>query len=157
MKNPFDDYLNLLDQIREELARLSELAKQKTQAVRSDDLIALDQILKQEQAAALNFRGLEQKQTLLLKTTGMNGIPLSALAESFPPSMRLEARQKIEQLQAQYQVYRGCAEVARNTLECNIHEIEKIISASTARPSAGPGYHTGEPEIPPKMRTDFRA
>lgn len=156
MKNPFQDYLTLLEQIREELARLSELAKQKTLAVRSDDLVTLDQILKQEQAAALNFRGLEQKQTLLLNTTGMSGIPLSSQGESFPPAMRLEARQKIEQLQAQYQVYRGCSEVARNTLECNLHEIEKIISASNARPG-GPGYQTGQPEIPPKMRTDFRA
>ena len=157
MKNPFDDYLNLLDQIREELARLSELAKQKTLAVRSDDLVALDHILKQEQAAALNFRGLEQKQTLLLNTTGMSGIPLSSLAESFPPSMRLEAKKKIEQLQAQYQIYRSASEVARNTLECNLHEIEKIISASASRHGAGPGYQAGEPEIPPKMRTDFRA
>lgn len=157
MNNPFNDYLALLDQIREELVRLSDLAKKKSAAVRNDDLGALDQIMRQEQASALTFRGLEQKQTLLLNTTGLNGVPLSSLADSFPPKMRLEAKQTVEKLQAQYQIYRSCSEVARNTLECNLHEIEKIISAASSEPSGGPGYQGKEPEIPLAMKTDFRA
>ena len=66
MNKPFLDYLDLLRHIGTELDRLSALAKQKTKAVRQDDLNALDQVIRQEQASTLAFRGLEQKQKILL-------------------------------------------------------------------------------------------
>jgi len=155
LKNPFDDYLDLLDQIRSSLEQLSELAREKSAAVRNNDLLRLDEIMKQEQAVALTFRGLEQRQNSLLNATGLKGIPLSSLAEQFPPKMRLDARQRIEKLQTQYQIYRTSAEVARNTLECNLHLIEKVLAGSAAE--VGPGYQAKDPEIPAPMKTDFRA
>ena len=157
MKNPFEDYLDLLDQIRASLEQLSGLAKEKSAAVHNDDLLRLDEIMKQEQAIALNFRGLEQRQNSLLTAIGLKGVPLSALAEQFPPKMRLEARQRIEKLQSQYQIYRTCSEVARNTLECNLHLIEKVLAAASVTTENGPGYQAKEPEIPSAMKTDFRA
>lgn len=157
MKNPFDDYLDLLDQIRTALEQLSGLAKEKAAAVRNDDLIHLDNIMKQEQAVALTFRGLEQRQSTLLNTIGLKGVPLSALAEQFPPKMRLDAKQRIEKLQTQYQIYKTCSEVARNTLECNLHLIEKVLASANIPADNGPGYQSREPEIPSAMKTDFRA
>ena len=157
MNNPFYEYLQLLDQIGEQVEHLTDLAKQKVTAVRNDDLLALDEILKQEQASSLLFRGLEQKQSALLNSTGLKGIPLSSLAENFPPKMRLEAKQCIEQLQTRYRVYQTSAEVARNTLECNLHEIEKVLASMSPASAGGPGYQPAEPEIPSSMKTDFRA
>ena len=152
MENPFDEYLQLLDQMRTELAHLSDLANAKIKAVMDSDLISLDQILKSEQASALTFRGLEQKQAALLNATGLGDVKLSALAENYPPKKRLACKKTVEELQHQYEVYHCRSEVARNTLECNLHEIDKILAAS-----AGPGYDAGAPEIPGKMKTDFRA
>ena len=157
MNNPFYEYLQLLDQIGEQIEHLTDLAKQKTAAVKNDDLLALDEILKQEQASSLIFRGLEQKQAALLNSTGLKGLPLSALAENFPPKMRLEAKQCIEQLQTRYRVYQNCADIARNTLECNLHEIEKVLASLSPASAGGPGYQPQEPGIPPSMKTDFRA
>ena len=127
MNNPFTEYLALLERMRTELETLSQPAKQKTAAVRQNDLIALDDVLKREQAASLDFRGLEQKQAPLLNATGLTVVPLSALAENFPPKMRPQAKQTVEKLQAQYWGYRSLSEVARTTLECNLHEIDKIL------------------------------
>ena len=157
MNKPFLDYLDLLGHIGTELDRLSELARKKTRAVRQDDLNALDQIIRQEQASTLAFRGLEQKQNALLETTGLKGIPLSSAAEQFPSELRLQARQQIEQLQTKYKLYRSCAEVARNTLECNLHEIEKILANAAPQSNNGPGYQTQSPELPSSMRTNFWA
>ena len=157
MNNPFFEYLQLLDQLGEELVHLTELAQKKTLAVRQDDLLALDAIMKQEQASSLRFRGLDQKQTTLLNSTGLKGIALSAQAENFPPKMRLEAKQSIEQLQSRYRTYQNCAEAARNTLECNLHEIERALASMSAATASGPGYQPQTPEIPSNMKTDFRA
>ena len=157
MNKPFLDYLNLLDHLCTELDRLCELAKQKTQAVRQDDLTALDQVMRQEQASTLAFRGLEQKQAVLLEATGLKGIPLSSLAEKFPSELRLQAKQQIEQLQTKYKLYCSCAEVARNTLECTLHEIEKILASAAPQSGGAPGYQEQSPELPSSMRTNFWA
>lgn len=157
MNKPFLDYLDLLGHIGTELDHLSELAKQKTSAVRQDDLNALDQVMRQEQASTLAFRGLEQKQKVLLESTGLNGIPLSAAADHFPADLKLRARQQIEQLQTKYRLYQSCAEVARNTLECNLHEIEKILASAASQSGNGPGYQSQSPELPSSMRTNFWA
>ena len=134
MENPFLDYLNLLTQLKDELSRLSDLAKQKTSAVRASDLMALDEVIRQEQASSLSFRGLEQKQNALLQSTGLAGIPLSVLSEHYPPKLRHQAKQVTEALQTQYNVYQHCAEVARNTLEMNLHEIDKVLAAANVAP-----------------------
>ena len=157
MNKPFLDYLDLLKHIGIELDRLSELAKQKTKAVRQDDLNALDQVIRQEQASTLAFRGLEQKQKNLLEVTGLKGIPLSALATHFPSELQLQAKQQIEQLQTKYQLYRSCSEVARNTLECNLHEIEKILASAAPQSGGKTGYQQNPPEPPSAMRTNFWA
>ena len=83
-------------------------------------------------------------------------MPLSALAENFPPKMRPQAKQTVEKLQAQYWGYRSLSEVARTTLECNLHEIDKILDQADQVENA-PGYQPQEPQIPGPMKTDFRA
>ncbi len=155
MNHSFDDYLALLDEMRVELSHLSDLERQKAAAVRNNDLTDLDRIMKLEQAASLKFRGIEQKQGTLLAALNLNGVPLSQLVDQFPSDLRLKAKQAVEDLQSQYKLYRGSSEVARNTLECNLHEIDKILAGSA--PAKGPGYEPPDPQLPPKMKTDFRA
>lgn len=123
-------YLSLLNELSGRLDQLSELARQKTQAVKKDDLTALDEALKQEQAMTLNLRGLEQKRLKAVSQLGLEGSSLSELASRYPDSMQIQARQTAEKLLRSYQEYRCAAEVARNTLELNLHEIEKVIAAS---------------------------
>lgn len=155
MNNPFDDYLRLLEQMAGELHKLSDLAQEKTEAVQRSDLMALDEVLRQEQASALTFRGLEQKQSQLLEATGLAGIRLSELVENYPPKKRSACKEAVEAINAEYAVYAARSEVARNTLECNLHEIDKILAAAQ-NAQQGPGY-THDPQLPQKMKTDFRA
>lgn len=156
MDTLFRSYLLLLVSLREKLEQLCELAKGKTAAVQADDLLKLDEILKREQALSLAFRGLEQKRNNLLQSMGMTHVPLSQLAAQYPPDLQLEAKQTIEALQNQYQIYRATAEVARNTLECNLHQIEKVLSEIDDATPNGPGYTPPQVEPPQSMKTDFR-
>ena len=151
-------YLTLLRDLNKCLEQLSQLAQDKTGAVRQNDLLRLDEIMKQEQAMTLNLRGLEQKRLRLTAQLGLDGVPLTGLPARFPAALRPQASQDAERLYQSYQLYRSCAEVARNTLECNLHEIEKIIAASGIDPAqAGAGYTAPGAEPPKNMKTDFRA
>ena len=79
MSAPFSDYLKLLREVGTLLEQLAVLAQQKADAVRQDDLLALDEVLKQEQALGLNLRGLELRRAKLVGQLGLEGTTLSAL------------------------------------------------------------------------------
>ena len=155
MENPHQAYLALLNELSSSLDQLSQLARQKTQAVQRDDLIGLDEALKQEQAMTLSLRGLEQKRLKAVSQLDLEGSSLSSLASRYPDAMQIQARQTAEKLLRSYQEYRCAAEVARNTLELNLHE--KIIAASGVDTAGSPGYAAPVPEPPKRMKTDFRA
>ena len=157
MTQAYTDYLALLSQLSEHLGQLAETAREKTAAVRGDDLMALDRILNREQALALALRGLEQKRLKLLAGMGLGDIPLRELAAKYPPELRLQARRAAEELQRRYQVYQSAAEVARSTLEVNLHEIEKLLGEAGAGQAPGAGYSHPDAELPANMKTDIRA
>jgi len=149
--------LELFDKITDILTQLAELERDKAAAVRKDDLTALDKSLKQEQVLALSIRGLEQKRTDLLSQFGLLELPLSDLPGKFPADQRMEAKKTVDRLRDAYQIYRHAAEVARDTLECNLHELDKIVSGMGGAPAPKTGYSPAGAAPPPNMRTDFRA
>ena len=156
-QQPYLDYLALLDELRSCLDRLSELARQKTDAVRRDDLMALDEALKQEQAMSLSLRGQELKRLKLMSQLGLDGSSLSRLEALYPADLRFQAKQTVEALRQSYEVYRCTSDVARSTLECNLHELEKIVAAHGGGSIESPGYTAPGVEPPKTMKTDFRA
>ena len=66
MGDIYQAYLSLLRSLGESLEQLSALARKKAAAANADDLMALDEIMKQEQAMTLAFRGMEQTREKLL-------------------------------------------------------------------------------------------
>lgn len=146
-----ESLLTLFENLAHQLQQLTELAKRKTTAVRRNDLMELDKILKEEQAQSLALRGLDQKRTALLQQLGLQSTPLSDLPSKAPAALQQRARETVETLRREYSIYRSAAEVARNTLECNLHEVEKFLAA------AGAAADAGNVEPPAKMKSDFRA
>lgn len=157
MEDRFRSYLTILQSVSGDLEQLTDLARRKAELVKRDDLLALDDVLNQEQALALAFRGLEQKRETLLRELGLTGVPLSRLAERFPSAMRAEAKQVITSLQNQYRTYQDCAGQARSLLERSLREIETTLARMGAEPLDGPGYAAHEVSPPPSMKTDFHA
>lgn len=157
MEEQYLNYLTTLDELRRSLEQLTATAQQKTAAVKKDDLAALNEILKQEQAISLTLRGLDQKRAKQLAALGLEGVPLSGLAERYPAEHRLQAKNTADALHQAYQIYRSAADAARCVLESNLHEIEKILADLGADPMSGASYAPAETDLPDSMKTDFRA
>lgn len=149
--------LELFDTLADTLDRLAALDREKADAVRRDDLAGLNDLLKQEQAFALTVRGLEQKRTQLLSQFELLNVPLAEVPGKFPPALQLRAKNTVERLQSNYQIYLSAAEVARDTLECNLHEIEKILSNAGVDVNPGKGYSSPDVDLPTSLKTDFHA
>jgi hypothetical protein len=148
----YDSYLELLRQLTGDLDQLSELAREKIDAVRHDDLDQLDHVLRQEQAMSLSMRSLEAKRKQLLEELKLDKVPLSNLADQYPTESRLEARKTVAALRDQYQLYQGVSKAARATLECNLHEVEAAL-----KDMEKDGWEPTRPvELPKQMRTDIR-
>jgi hypothetical protein len=146
-------YLDLLRQLTCALEQLSGLAREKMDAVRKDDLKALDLVLKQEQAISLSMRSLERKRQKTLDQLQLGDVPLSHLADHYPEETRLEAKTTVDDLQRQYKTYQSVSQAARNVLECNLHEIEKTLG------NEAPNHldYDGSVELPSQLKTDIRA
>ena len=156
MDELYRSYLGFLRSMSRGLESLTALNEKKQAAAQAGDLMVLNELLNQEQAQALNFRGLEMTRNKLLAQLGLAGVPLSRAPEHFPPAMR------VEELKSRYQAYQKTSGRARNLLEQGLREVDGIIKqlGGTPPPAAqtGPGYDKQpESETPPAMKTDFRA
>ena len=158
MEEQFRAYLGVLRELSGVLDRLTPLALQKAEAARAGDLTAMDEVLKQEQALSLNLRGLELRRQKLAPQLGLDGVPLSGLVERCPAGLRDEARKTADALRKSYEIYRSSSNMARNTLELNLHQIDKFLEKAGVDPKlAAQGYEVPPAEPPKKMKTDFRA
>ena len=147
-----EELLKLFETLIGHLSKLTDLAKQKTITVRKNDLLELDRILREEQAVALALRGIDQKRTVLLQKLDLTHVTLTDLPAKAPKALQQKARETVENLRHAYQIYASAAEVARNTLECNLHEVEHFLAAAGADHWEG-----GTIEPPSQMKADFRA
>lgn len=150
-------YFSLLRELSQTLEQLTKIEQDKIDAVRQDDLNQLNDCMKQEQVLSLSLRGLEQKRQTVLSGWKLDGLPLSALVSHVPEAQRLEAKAIAEELLQRHTLFQGIFEIAQNTLECNLHQIERHLSELDTESIPSSGYGDPSPELPPKLRTDFRA
>ena len=117
---------------------LTDLAEKKRAAAEADDLMTLNELLNQEQAQSLNFRGLELSRDKLLPSWGWRGAPGTG-PPSFPPAMQEEARQAVSELQLRYAAYRQASGKTRRLLEQNSTRWRASLCRWAALPPAGRG------------------
>ena len=155
MEHLFRSYLELLQSILSNLSQLTKLVHRKIEVAQMDDLEALDEILNEEQALALAFRGLEQKRLNLLRELDLSEVPLAQLPAHFPPEMEEAVRQTAAELMKQYRTYHDGAQTARGILEHNLREVDRVLAVLNADPAGNPGHVTQTPSSP-SAKADFR-
>ncbi len=126
MSATFDEYFRFLEELGQTLDQLTALAQKTAKAVVRDDLDTVNDCMKQEQALSLRLRGLDTKRERILSQLGLSGVPLSGLCEHCPEEIRPQAKKAEERLRERYELFQVASQVSRNTLECNLHQIEKL-------------------------------
>lgn len=149
MDELYEAYFMLLEKLGEQLERLTELAKTKNIAAKRDDVLTVNECMKEEQSIGLTLRRMDQQRQKLLSALGLHGVPLSGLAERCPPEQRRAAREAAERLLTRSKIYHSAADAARSTLECALHNVDKRIEAKTPNGASEPRPRGG-------LFTDFR-
>ena len=146
----FQEYLHFLESLRQELEALTAIERKKIEAIRTGDLDALNECMKQEQAASLSLRGHEQRRTELLRALGLEQVPLRELSRHAPAELKGEAAQTAERMMRTYQVLSSAQSSARTLMEKDLHQIEKQLERQAQQGKVPPAAQ-------PSQKTDFRA
>lgn len=151
MSGVYEDYLQYLMDLADIMDQLTEVTRQKNKAARLGDLVAVEDMMKREQVFSMTLRGMDIKRDKMLKEMGLEGVPLSGLAERYPPELFDKARKTAEHAMQRYTVFKSASETARVTMECALHDIDRML------PQERPAPQGPKDEPPPRMKTDFRA
>lgn len=126
------DFISMVELIRELTRAMDELTQtQRTvaAAVHTDDLAALAECMKKQQALALSLRNIDLKRAKQQQAMGIETLRLSELSDCAPDE---ETRQLVknaaEQAANQYRLLQSASEVARSALECSLHEVEGMMT-----------------------------
>lgn len=157
----YRSYLKLLGELQGVLQQLIVTVGAKLAAVHNDDLLALDDCIRQEQAHSLALRSLEQRRGKLLPRLGLEGVPLSRLAEFYPEELKREALEAAKGLRLSYEEYSSASDAAMTALQIGLRQIDRMIEAEREKlGDAAPELPEAPPqglEPPANMKTDFRA
>lgn len=121
----WQDYLKLLDSLGRTLDQLTQVERDKNTAASQGDVAGVQACMKQEQVLSLSLRGYDQKRDKLLTELGLQGVTLSQMEDHSPPELQLETKRAVEELRRKYTLFQAASQVARNTLEINLREIER--------------------------------
>ena len=149
MDELYEAFFTYLEKVGEYLDRLSVLAKTKNIAAQRGDVLSVNECMREEQEISLTLRRMEQQRERMLTALNLRGVPLSRVPERCPPELRQAAREAVETLLTKRDIYRSAADAARSTLECSLHNVEKLIEAKAPTGRTGPRARGG-------LFTDYR-
>ena len=121
----WQDYLKLLGGLSRTLEQLTQVEQEKNVAASQGNLPGVEECMKREQVISLTLRGYDQKRDKLLTELGLQGVTLSQMEDHSPPELQLETKRAVEELRRKYTLFQAASQVARNTLEINLREIER--------------------------------
>lgn len=121
----FDDFSDIFDQ-------LSGLQQEKIQAVRQDDLQALEHCMQREQVISLQLRGMQRKKDTVHQALGLENIPLGAIPDHLSAADRAQIAPAISRFKTAYEIYNSAAAASRAALETTLQEIDRALEKTSA-------------------------
>lgn len=134
-----DRLFELVRKLTDMLTELTEIEREKIEAIRSRKVLVVEECMKSEQVYTLQFRTLEKKLEELLKEEGAEGIPLSAIIEKLPAGEKAAAGELWNRLQTALTDFRGVKDVAEDLLKVELHKMEKAVREKEEQQSAASG------------------
>lgn len=146
----FEQIINQMIQLFDEQLPLEE---EKLRAVQEDDIAAVEDCMKREQAVVLKLRGLDQKREKILKENGWEGKTFRQIIEMAPQEKQFAYKQLLERLENSISLFQNANESALDTIRIHQREIEKVIKL---KDTDGVYNQEGNSAVPKRPMTSRR-
>ena len=143
----FQKYLSFLSDLQKCLDSLTALEQRKISVIQAMDFDALDQCIKQEQAAALDLRGREQKRADLLAQLGLPNVPLRELPYHCPAEYRGQAKEITQDVLRSYEVLASAQTAARTLMESNLRHIQHELDRRNEKRQESSAAHSAQTDL----------
>ncbi len=125
----FNNYTAFLTNLCAELDNLTELQKKKIDAIDTHNLESIDECIKQEQAASLKMRGLEQQRIKVLNELGLVGVKMTDMAEKSPDEFKDEIKQLVELTVASHNNFLQHQSKVKQLIHRNLNIVETSLKS----------------------------
>ena len=124
-------FADLIRQFAELFDRLIPLEQEKLDIVKQNQVSALEDIIKREQAEIMTLRGLDQKRERLQKELGFPDMTFSEILERVSGDEKTELQKLFEELGSRVRQFRSITESSKTMMEVNLHAINKMVTQKT--------------------------
>ena len=119
-------FADLLRQFVELFDRMTPLEQEKLEVVKRNQVSALEEIIKKEQAEIMALRGLDQKRERLQKELGFEGMTFQEILGRLPEEQQPEFRELFDTLGSRVKEFQSITESSKAMMEVNLHAINKM-------------------------------
>ena len=123
-----DSLYQLLKEYTEIYKMFLELEYDKYEAVIEDDVIALDNIVSQEEVYYLQMRGIEHKREKLLNSLGLSGKTLNEIIDAADDEFKTNLQEQFEELNNTIKEVKKINELLKTIIEVRLRRINKGLS-----------------------------
>ncbi len=124
-------FADLIRQFIELFDRMIPLEQEKLNVVKQNQVSALEDIIKREQAEIMALRGLDQKRERLQKDLGFAELTFQEILERVSGEEHGELQQLFDELSGRVKEFRSVTESSKTMMEVNLHAINKMVAQKT--------------------------
>lgn len=147
--NTIDNLNELTVEIIEFLEKLAEVQQKKLDAVHNNDLVLLDECMKQEQAAVMKSKSLDRKREAILAELGFSGLSYKQILENISEDKKAVAKPLFEKLRAAVLIFNERNNQIKTSIEVNLHSISNTLD--NLKNSDGKNKNTGKVSFTDRM------
>ena len=147
--NTIENLNEITVEIIEFLEKLAEVQQKKLNAVHDNDLVLLDECMKQEQAAVMKSKSLDRKREAILLELGFGGLSYRKILENISEEKRAVAAPLFEKLRAAVINFNELNNQIKTSIEVNLHSISNTLE--NLKNSNGNNTNTGKVSFTDRM------
>lgn len=121
-------FAELMKQLIELFDRMIPLEQEKLNVVKQNQVSALEELIKKEQAEIMALRGLDQKREKQQKELGFENMAFREILERLPQEQHEEFQELFDSLGARVKDFQSITESSRAIMEVNLHAINKMVA-----------------------------
>lgn len=124
-------FRELMKQFIELFDRMIPLEQEKLNVVKQNQVSALEELIKKEQAEIMVLRGLDQKRESQQKELGFENMTFQEILERLPEEQHKEFQGLFDTLGNRVKDFQSITESSKAIMEVNLHAINKMVAQKT--------------------------